>query len=1180
MNEQDNPVDPTPLGFSTYFVDVRRKFQHGIINLDKLVKEFPLDVQEEITDEGLTIKQGDNIVKSSYDVCSSTRRINKEFTYQPVGFTKITYPKNLETVKYSRPSEIIPTGCWCNSCYKVGPFGHKADCNSPVNSSLRLTLKGFVKCYYSLNNATVRKKLRNISSEEVKKDIVGFFETVSSLEKSIDGKEVYLTAAKEHSKNSNILFNTSVVLEEDFPTNIKYSAVQSFKNTYFWPGCVELQYYNEKHNKVSIRIYEDKMAIVSYPWNQDDPETIIDKVIERLSEIEDPNIFVYKGSVVKNANGKFRLFPVRINKRLDLDNVYSYFHPTNEATGSPIDVPGVKETHKTTKMVDDKQVITVNTYFVKDSELYKYSVVKEPKRGKMSIKDIVKCDRRDNQIYCSEVKITAQIFNSGIIQLFFSYVNKDNIAASSIKKQLEIVESGFESIKNLFVHHFKEFDDSYFEDVQPEEESAHIWNTVPGIMPVAVKKKFDVGYQIERFDKESDDWSGEYEYVIRSNRDITPHRYYIIPGAMATKRTVKEFDASTKKVGQKPPKNKLYNMVLPPVLLDDDTRGFSLESMKEGKDEYLVIEGSENEWELINPEEYRVYKKDGSNKPYESTTQVCPKNRKGIPMKPEPYSFYGKCQGGKNQYIERTGVHSRLDFKYYPCCVNIKDSKEGEVKEQMVSFLLDGMTDEDIEEANIEVDYLHGEKIDDKYSGTLVPGANDIGNNVTFWNDAEWIDGRIVYRKKRQHQDRTDIFIESNEDVENQAEQDKIISEIKQDKKGDYEDDGKKLYVVTGSDLHPKHRESRNFKGLRNIIEDEEEQKDLLINCAKKLKLISTEIDLKKADNKLQKRVLNNLEEITGKNYFHEVVTGIEPFVGNRIKNLEKHAYEVAVIPEGTLRTLLLILDSDKQYLIDTSNKVMPVDLDISDEYNRTVIDGFSTENRVFYPIDLLYKNGSPVRTDYLKNDTGRIYELKKVTEAIIRTHTPRSITVRKPLGTRLESGYIGPSRPEESLLSYVFVSRKPSSKMVFIPQTGTSRFMIWKPRSVDHTVVLQTIAKDTKTGGWWLGIKTPPGKAHIRLINTYPLMSKDIKNGNFVKLRINIMSSGEINPKKPYLDIKKVDASEMLPLEDTKVRVHTITKMVDKTVFEDSDMWKFKSIQVAYEPDESSRNPLLNIGV
>lgn len=1186
METKESIIDPSPLGFSTYFADVHRKFQNGVLNLTNLVENFPLDVDTEITDQGLIIKQGDNIIKSSYDVCSSIRKINKEFTYKPVGFTKITYPENLRIVSYSRPPEIIPTGCWCTQCLKVGPFGHSETCNSPIQSSLRLTLSGFLKCYYPLDSAVVRKRLRNIREPEIKQAIDDFFGEINNVKEIISDEKAYVLAAKNFMKTNDILFNDSIEFTDstDIATNIKYSAVQSFSDTNFFPGCVELQYYNKQGKKVSIRIYENKLAIVSYPWNLENPETIINKVIERINGMYGPQTFEYGGSVVKNANGKFRLFPAIVNKIIDLDKVYDYFHPVNEATGAPkLNVEGVKVSYKTSSEVEGKTVVTVNNYLESQhsDELFKYSVIKEPRRGRLSIKDIIKCNKRDGSIESSNIKVTIQIYNSGIVQLFFSYVDKDSPVPTSIKKQLGIVEESFEKIKDMLVHHFKQMDPEVFEDVEPEEESSHIWNTVPGVIPYAKRKKVELGYQIEKYDKENDEWSGIYDYVVKVKREKgKSDLVYVIPGAEAVVRSdVEKFTSLTKTV-----KN-TQNGNLPPVRFNDGTTGYSLESYKEGKKEYLVIEGEPDDLVSINVDDYRIYKKRGDKKPYEGSSQVCAKNTKGVPVKPVPYSFYGRCQGGKTQYIDRTGVRSRSDQKYYPCCVNISSKKdEKQVHENLINFLMDGMSDEEAEASNIEIDYVHGEPIEDRYSGTLEPGVNDIGNTVTFWNGDEWIDGTIVHRKKLSGVGKdnasTQLFIESNEEVDDQEEHKKILKKIT----GNYENEGLKIYVITGKDLHPKYRESRKFKGLKNILKNEEDQKDLLIKCAHKLKILKPELDIEKANTNLQKQVLKELKAITGSDKFSDIVATIEPFVSKRIKRLKKYAYVAAIIPDDVLRTLLLINGSNEQYLIDSNNKVSKVDFDISDEYNGTIIDGFVTNSLDFYPVDLVYNKGVKVSKGYLEKDKGRLFDLQNIVEKINKTRTPRSLIVKKPLGSRLEDGYIGPTNEQESLMNYVFVTRgaiKTSTEILFIPQTGTSCFLLWKSRLVDQDIVLQLILKDPESGGWFLGMKRV-GEKHIRLNKDPLILTKktqdDFKNGDFVKLRINIMSNGEINPNNPYLNVRKASAEEMLPLEDTKLRLHTIIKMVDSSVFDDAEVWEFKSIKSAYMPNKSSRKPLKEI--
>ena len=143
----------------------------------------------------------------------------------------------------------------------------------------------------------------------------------------------------------------------------------------------------------------------------------------------------------------------------------------------------------------------------------------------------------------------------------------------------------------------------------------------------------------------------------------------------------------------------------------------------------------------------RIHKQSVNDKKvYTKDIQVCDKTKDGIDIRPDPYSFYGKCPGGLSQYIDRVGVQSRKDNKFYPACVKVTDGKSTqtsrnrkEVEEEVVDFILNGLSDEQLEEANIDPEvevYFHDVPIKDKYAGTFKPGTIDIGNTITFWDDA------------------------------------------------------------------------------------------------------------------------------------------------------------------------------------------------------------------------------------------------------------------------------------------------------------------------------------------------------------------------------------------------------------------------------------------------------------
>ena len=130
-------------------------------------------------------------------------------------------------------------------------------------------------------------------------------------------------------------------------------------------------------------------------------------------------------------------------------------------------------------------------------------------------------------------KITAQIYNTGIVQLIFSYtsdpaknIERQKIVTKSDKsKQLEdqlvIVQKYFNYVRSFLTAKFvKMFEDKLdiFNDKEITEKSDMIFNTVPGVMPYAKKKHLYAGYIVDFFDDTNEKWEDNYGWSGKDER--------------------------------------------------------------------------------------------------------------------------------------------------------------------------------------------------------------------------------------------------------------------------------------------------------------------------------------------------------------------------------------------------------------------------------------------------------------------------------------------------------------------------------------------------------------------------------------------------------------------------------------------------------------------------------------
>lgn len=1212
-NSQENPLDrKSKVEYENFQLEIE---SNGYINREDLARQFKLDVESYTDKNGLFVIQENKIIRKPYDVSYSTRKINEQITAFPDGFSKIFYAEGAASVVYINPQEPIPSGCWCtvDICGNVGPEGHSHICSYPNKLSLNLTLKGFIDCIYSTDK-TYRSKLRDNDSHEIKNAVNQFISLVEELSENEETRkptdEIYIKAALTTHNDGRFKFlakipNSVVTDPNRIFTNIKYEVVRNIPGLKkgrinYFHGATVIQYFTNVDNvpkKSGIRVYDNgKMAIIPCIWdNKLTYEKMITEIYEKINETDAK--ITPKDAFITLANGKFRLIPELVDKGINLETFYKTFHPTDEI-GNPLSFNNYMSTH--TYILEGGEE-RIRRFVQEGKNRYAYTITEES-RGKLTMTFIKYEDGEPTSYH-----ITSQIYNTGIVQLTFTYKddqskevekrvlnslggNKENIYGK-IEAQTKTARLYFELVRKLIVTlidkmYINKLD--IFEDKEISKKSDKIFNVVPGVIPYGKKVNMYAGYIVDLFDDSKEEWDDNYGWSVddsdrgiiveveKSKNDKT--KYKIIIGQPYHGKIIETPDLL---------RFKFKNSLKAPIVdLEDGTKAYLIENYVKGKSKHWVISGESNEYSI---KELRIHKQSiNDEKVYTKDTQVCDKTKDGIDIRPDPYSFYGRCPGGLSQYIDRVGVQSRKDNKFYPTCTKVTDKNRKEVEEEVVDFILNGLSEEQFDEAGINPEievYIHGVPIRDKYAGTFKPGTIDIGNIITFWDDSiqGWNEATLIDYKKT-HGLGNDLnytsFILQKDD---------------------------KQYDVRGEQFHPKHRESRNFEGLNNIISSEEERKEFLINCAKKLNLVKPDIQIQKTNITIQSSVLKKLGQIidpdSKKGSFLSVVKGVDPFIEKNIMNLIKQAYEAVIIPDDGIRCLLFIVDNEKeQYLIDSYDKVRHISINFDRDITNTLIDGFITEKNDFYPFDLLFENGVKINEDYIYDNqfeeiNGRLIKLQEIINSSSSSKSPNSIILKKPLGNYGKNTFfkgkiqiqpfIGPIDIDESLIQFVKKNRKMNNDILFIPQTGTSRYIIWKHHVSNNPIVVQILKQINEKDSWIVGLieKTSDGLSKPWKLLKIPIVLSKIKdeNGNdvifkkndFIKLRLNIMTNGIINENNPYINPIKVSKDEAKTFEETKIDINLITRSIKEEVFQNAEKWEFAKIQKVFIPNESSRSPL-----
>lgn len=1242
---QENPLNRKTIPeYNNFMLELN---SDGYINREELAKKFRLDVESYTDKDGLYVVQDGKILRKPRDISSSSRKINEQIRDFPIGFSRIFYAEGASSVTYNNPAESIPSGCWCtvDLCGGIGPNGHSNTCSYPNQLSLNLTLKGFVECIYSVDK-TYRSRLRKNDSIEIKEAVEYFSNLVEEMVVDIGGEptnEIFIKAAI--ATNENVRFKFLFKVPKDIVTdpskvftNIKYQVVRNIPGLKkgrinYFHGATVIQYCSKVDGipkRSSIRVYDNgKMTIIPCNWDEKRSyEDMISKIYERINETDVE--ITPKDAIISVADGSFRLIPEQVGKGINLETFYKIFHPADEF-GNPLPYNDYMSTHTYVLEGGEERV---RRFVTEGKNRYAYKITEEG-RGKLAM-TFYKYEDNEPTSY----KVTTQIYNTGIVQLKFAYrddkskdiekrilhalgSNKSGIFAQ-IESQTRTIRTYFEFIRKFIVTVIdKMFANKLdiFADKEISKKSDKIFNVVPGVMPFGKKKNMYAGYIVDFFDDNREEWDDNYGWsmddsergviveVEKTKGDKT--KYKVITGEPRLEKIVVETpkeEAALLKIKFKTIQN------APVVKLSDGEEAYLIEDFIKGKAKHWVISGEENEY-TIN--DLRIHKQSvNDTKVYTKDTQVCDKTNKGIDIRPDPYSFYGKCPGGLSQYIDRIGVQSRKDNKFYPTCTTVTDDKSTqttrnrkEVENEVVDFILNGLSDDQLEEANINPEielYVHGIPIKDKYAGTFKPGTIDIGNTITFWDEAlqGWTDATLIeYNKSHglgNDLNHTSFILQRNANITCAC----IVEKNKKDKRDTSQCS---LHVeIKGEQFHPKHRESRNFAGLNNLIPDENARKEFLINCAKKLNLVKPDIQLQKADTFVQSNVLKKLGQVIGddkKGSFISVVHGIDPFIEKNIINLANQAYEAVLIPDDGIRCLLFIVDNEKeQYLIDPYDKVRKVSVNFDTDIQNTIIDGFVTEKNDFYSFDLLVYNGSKVKENYLADDQfsdsgGRLIQLQTLINSSIVIKSPNAIVLKKPLGSYGKKSmikgkiqiqpFIGPIDPSESLIQFVKKYRKTNNDIIFVPQKGNSRYIIWKHYAPNNPIVVQLLKPAETKDAWYIGLneKTADGISKPWKLLKIPIFLSKIKDehgreivfkkNDFIKLRLNIMTNDVINENKPYINPVRVSKEEAKTFEETKIDINLITRSIKEDVFQNAEKWEFSKIQKVFVPNDSSRMPL-----
>lgn len=312
---------------------------------------------------------------------------------------------------------------------------------------------------------------------------------------------------------------------------------------------------------------------------------------------------------------------------------------------------------------------------------------------------------------------------------------------------------------------------------------------------------------------------------------------------------------------------------------------------------------------------------------YPNNDQVCRLKEKRITIQPYPYSYFGRCQGGKNYYIHPGGMCSRNDNNFYPYSIQLTPDS----KKWIYNFILNGFTEEELKY------YKISESGVDIQCGTFIPGTCKISNNILIeHNDSVY--NVTILKINKTHGLGNDL---------NHVEYTVV-------------DEHGSCIVITGNQISEKYYENRYFEGLNVLTESE--KMDILMSAARKLHLykekkydyFTFDTVLLSSYNILELLKLNSFDFVIFKKYIEDIDKCIVYY------NYKNKKYSFGSLDKSDQKLNCILYDSNIFILNDNKYYENSIIID-NIEFNILKIDKYNS--RSCYLFDIL-KNS--VNSHYL----------------------------------------------------------------------------------------------------------------------------------------------------------------------------------------------------------------------
>ena len=431
-------------------------------------------------------------------------------------------------------------------------------------------------------------------------------------------------------------------------------------------------------------------------------------------------------------------------------------------------------------------------------------------------------------------------------------------------------------------------------------------------------------------------------------------------------------------------------------------------------------------------------------------------------MRPNPYSWKGKCPDPNYQYLKPEGVQDK-DGLWYPCC----ETKNKESIQKMKNYLITGFPSTEAEKTKYNIS---GEN-EDMGSGIIIPGSNAINSEANVL-----IDG--VYQR---------------------------VTVIKKLKKASNEYKVKlnngEIRTVKGTDFE---RDNRYFPGLNTFTRDK------LLNCILR-NLIKSKSYISKEGKILIKDTSPFNEKYDEKysKYFSENIDinliKKREFTYNSSIFFKENNYNLRSAPGDSYNFFLVLSPNGNFYIND---KLNIVESQISNNFTELIIlNGYLSDNDINFKneysvTDILYKGYN--LQNLVFNDRYKIlFDLQNKNQEF-NSIFEEIINIEEVYGDIIQA-------------SNNIINKNSNSILIFVSDED---IITWGENNVYEDILkLQVIKKNKETIEFGYDNNKIPENIGLDFLRNYTFNKRDIPDDLFVSdyfnIKINKDFNGEVVPNR-----------------------------------------------------------------